>query len=127
MRPAGERWTVELADGSSLCARAVIIANGITYRRLGIEALDSLVGGGVFYGSVTGEARSLRGADVVVVGGGNSAGQAALHVARYAGRVVLVTRHDSLAQTMSSYLIVRLQETQNVEVLAEQHRGRRRG
>ena len=117
LRATGPRWTVELADGSSLCARAVIIANGISYRRLGIAALDSLVGAGVFYGSVASEARSLRGADVVVAGGGNSAGQAALHLARYAGRVVLVTRHDSLARTMSSYLIVRLQETQNVETL----------
>jgi thioredoxin reductase (NADPH) len=117
LHPDGERWTIELADGGSLRARAVIIANGISYRRLGIEALDALVGAGVFYGSVTSEARSLRGADVVVAGGGNSAGQAALHLARYAGRVVLVSRHDSLTKTMSTYLIVRLQETPNIEVL----------
>ncbi len=90
---------VGLADGSSLRARAVILAMGVTYRRLGVPRLEDFRGAGVFYGSVSSEARSLADMDVFVVGGGNSAGQAALHLAKYARRVTLVTRGEALADT----------------------------
>ena len=73
-------------------ARAVILACGVTYRRLGVPSLEALVGAGVFYGAATSQARALQGAHVVVVGAGNSGGQAALHLARYAARVTIVAR-----------------------------------
>ena len=96
--------------------RAVLNAAGVTYRRLGILTLERLVGRGVFYGAAGAEAPTLAGEDVYVVGGANSAGQAALHLARYAARVTLLVRGDSLAADMSDYLITQLQATPNVEV-----------
>ena len=97
LRADGGPYIVELADGASLRARAVILAMGVTYRRLAMPRLDSFRGAGVFYGSVSSEARSLVDMDVYVVGGGNSAGQAAVHLAKYARRVTLITRGDGLS------------------------------
>jgi thioredoxin reductase (NADPH) len=81
------------------------VATGVAYRRLGIEALDDLVGLGVYYGAATSAAREMTGADVFVVGGGNSAGQAAVYLARYARTVTLLVRRDTLTATMSDYLV----------------------
>jgi thioredoxin reductase (NADPH) len=106
-----------LSDGSSLAARAVIIATGVTYRRLQVPSVEGLVGAGVFYGSGLTEAPALAGESVVVVGGGNSAGQAVAHLARFARLVTLVVRGDSLEASMSDYLIQQLCELDNVEVL----------
>ncbi|MEZ0579580.1 NAD(P)/FAD-dependent oxidoreductase [Nocardioides sp. MH1] len=92
-------------DGGDLHARSVVLATGVTYRKLGVEAIEALVGLGVHYGSAMSVAREMEGADVVVVGGGNSAGQAALHLARFARSVTIVVRRESLEATMSSYLI----------------------
>ncbi|WP_370248920.1 FAD-dependent oxidoreductase [Nocardioides sp.] len=92
-------------DGGDVRARSVVIATGVAYRKLGVEALESLVGLGVHYGSAMSAARELEGAHVIVVGGGNSAGQAALHLARFADSVTILVRRDSLAETMSDYLI----------------------
>jgi thioredoxin reductase (NADPH) len=114
LRADGADRVLALADGGELRARAVLVASGVTYRRLGSPALESLVG--VFYGTARSEAAGLRGKDAVVVGGGNSAGQAALHLARYARRVTLVSRRDSLRQTMSAYLIRELRARPNVEI-----------
>src|SRR5690606_12097283 len=83
---------VTRADGSEIVARAVIVATGVDYRRLGIPALDRLVGAGVYYGAAGVEAPGMAGEDVYVVGGANSAGQAALHLARFARSVTLVVR-----------------------------------
>ena len=105
LRPDGDAHLVELADGASLRAGAVILAMGVTYRRLAVPRLGPFRGSGVFYGSVSSEARSLVDMDVYIVGGGNSAGQAAIHLAKYARHVTLVMRGDGLSDTMSHYLV----------------------
>jgi thioredoxin reductase (NADPH) len=94
----------------------VILATGATYRRLGIEPLEQLVGAGVFYGGPASEGAALNGKEVYVVGGGNSAGQAALHFARYANRVTMVVRGASLEAGMSHYLIQAIEAAPNVDV-----------
>jgi thioredoxin reductase (NADPH) len=94
----------------------VILAAGATYRRLGIAALDRLAGAGVFYGAAGVEAPALAGEHVCVVGGANSAGQAALHLAKHAARVTLLVRGQSLAATMSDHLITQLKATPKVAV-----------
>jgi thioredoxin reductase (NADPH) len=96
---------VTTAEGWAARARAVILATGVSYRRLGVPAVEALAGAGVYYGASVSEARAMVGEDVFVVGGGNSAGQAALHLARYARRVTLLVRGESLAESMSRYLI----------------------
>jgi thioredoxin reductase (NADPH) len=101
----GDRLAVRLDDGHRVTARAVVAATGIAWRRLGVPRLEALVGSGVFYGAAGSEARAMAGRDVFVVGGGNSAGQAALHLARYARQVTMLVRGDSLSRSMSDYLI----------------------
>jgi thioredoxin reductase (NADPH) len=107
---------VGLKDGSQVRSRAVIIATGVSYRRLGIAELESLAGAGVFYGASTIEAQAVAGKPVFVVGGGNSAGQAALHLAKYAEQVTLLVRSQSLAASMSDYLTREIENTANVHV-----------
>ena len=92
-------------DGGQVHARAVVVATGVAYRKLGVESVESLVGQGVFYGSAMSAAREAEGQDVVVVGGGNSAGQAAIHLARFARSVTILVRRAGLAETMSQYLV----------------------
>jgi thioredoxin reductase (NADPH) len=92
-------------EGGDVRARAVVIASGVTYRKLGVESVDSLVGSGVNYGAAMTAAREMEGYDVFVVGGGNSAGQAAIHLARFARSVTILVRRPDLGATMSSYLI----------------------
>ncbi len=99
---------VVLADGSEIAARAVIIASGARYRRLAVDDLERFEGAGVYYAATDMEARMCRGSDVVVVGGGNSAGQASIYLAQQTGHVTLVVRRDSLKETMSQYLIERI-------------------
>ncbi|HEX6149582.1 FAD-dependent oxidoreductase [Nocardioides sp.] len=112
----GDLRTVTLSDGSVVRARAVVVATGVDYRRLGVPELEELVGRGVFYGAAVSEAPSMTGEQVCVVGGGNSAGQAALHLAKYAKKVTLLVRGPSLAASMSEYLIAQLQATRNVTI-----------
>jgi thioredoxin reductase (NADPH) len=107
---------VTRADGSEVLSRAVIVATGVDYRRLGISALDRLVGAGVYYGAAGVEAPGMVGEDVFVIGGANSAGQAALHLARFARSVTLVVRGASLEAGMSDYLVRQIASTPNVEV-----------
>ncbi len=116
LRPEGGRYALELSDGSHATATAVVLATGIAYRRLGISELEALVGTGVFYGASVSEARAHTGQEVYVVGGGNSAGQAAVHLARYAARVTILVRRASLAETMSRYLIHEIEAAENIEV-----------
>jgi len=106
-----------LADGSEIPCRAVIIASGARYRRLDVDDLDRFEGAGVYYAATDLEARICAGSDVVVVGGGNSAGQAAMYLAEQKCRVSLVIRRDSLEQTMSHYLIARIEADEHIEVL----------
>ena len=112
----GELRVVRLANGSQIIARAVVLACGVSYRRLGVPALEALVGAGVVYGAAVGEAQALAGQRVFVVGGGNSAGQAAMHLARYAEQVTILIRSDSLAQSMSDYLINEIDAAHNIDV-----------
>ena len=116
LRAAGEELTVELTDGQAIVARAVILATGVSWRRLGIDRLEELIGAGVFYGAAASEARAMQGRRVCVVGGANSAGQAASHLAKYAAEVMLLVRGDSLEQSMSEYLITEVTGTANISV-----------
>src|SRR5206468_8065788 len=112
----GEERVLALTGGGEVTCRAVIIATGVAYRRLEIPALDRLIGAGVFYGAAGVEAPAMSGEEVYVVGGANSAGQAALRLAAFAARVTLLVRGESLAAGMSDYLIKQLEATRNVEV-----------
>ena len=107
---------VPLTGGATVRTRSGIIATGVDYRRLDAPGVDELVGAGVHYGTAPSEAPSCRGRDVIVVGGANSAGQAALHLAQYARRVTVVCRADSLAQRMSRYLVDRIECHDRIEV-----------
>ena len=107
---------VTLAGASQITARAVVVACGVSYRRLGVPALEALVGAGVVYGAAVAEAHALAGQRVFVIGGGNSAGQAAMHLARYAERVTILIRSDSLSRSMSDYLIREIGAAHNVNV-----------
>jgi thioredoxin reductase (NADPH) len=109
-------YVITLVDGTEVRSRAVVIATGVSYRRLGIPALDALIGAGVFYGAATTEAAAMKGEEVFVVGGANSAGQAAVHLARYAARVTLLVRGPSLTDSMSEYLIKEIAGTPNIAV-----------
>ena len=106
---------VLLSDGRTLTARAVIVATGAAYRRLGVPSLERLVGRGFYY-TPPFSSRLVHGRDVFVVGGGNSAGQALLHLARDAGRATLLVRGGELERTMSDYLLQQIRRTRNVEV-----------
>jgi thioredoxin reductase (NADPH) len=112
----GDRIRVTLSRHGAVTGRAVILATGATYRLLGVPELEELNGAGVFYGGPASEAHGLTGLEVYVVGGANSAGQAALHLARYASRVTLVVRAQSLAAGMSHYLVRQVESTANVDV-----------
>jgi thioredoxin reductase (NADPH) len=112
----GGRHTLGLSDGTEATARAVMLATGVTYRRLEIPALEPLVGLGVYYGGSVGSAQSIVGEHVYVIGGGNSAGQAALHLAHQAAKATILVRGLSLAETMSRYLIDAIDATENVDV-----------
>jgi thioredoxin reductase (NADPH) len=112
----GDRLAVRLGDGHQVTARAVVAATGIAWRRLGVPRLEALVGAGVFYGAAGSEARAMAGHDVFVVGAGNSAGQAALHLARHARQVTMLVRGDSLNRSMSDYLIREIEATANIMV-----------
>jgi thioredoxin reductase (NADPH) len=112
----GDRLELTLSGDRVLNARAVVLATGASYRRLGVPALEALNGGGVFYGGPASEAPTMVGKDAYIVGGANSAGQAALHLARFARRVTLVVRAQSLSAGMSHYLVQEMEATPNVEV-----------
>src|SRR5690606_13795739 len=119
LRVDGDWRIVRLADGQEVRASTVLIATGMRYRELGTPSLDARVGAGVFYGAAMAEAPSLAGECVFVVGGGNSAGQAALHLAKYASQVRMVVRSDSFAESMSDYLIHEIERVRNIQVRFE--------
>lgn len=105
-----------LADGSMARSETVVIATGVTYRRLDVPRLDELLGAGVFYGAAVTEAAALKGQQAFVVGGANSAGQAAVHLARFASHVTLLVRGPSLSASMSAYLIHEMDRASNISV-----------
>jgi len=114
---ADGHYRLGLSDGRVLASRTVVIATGATYRRLGIPQLEDLQGRGVFYGAAASEAPAMRGRKVFVAGGGNSAGQTALHMAKWASHVTVLVRASTLADSMSDYLVREIAATPNVDVL----------
>ena len=112
----GDRRVVHATDGSRISARCVVIATGVSWRRLNVPAVEERVGAGVFYGSSAAEAALLDDEQVVVVGGGNSAGQAVAHLAEHAAHVTVLVRRESLAASMSQYLMQQLAQLPNVMV-----------
>jgi thioredoxin reductase (NADPH) len=105
-----------LSDGIEACARAIVVATGVQYRRPPLDRLEMLEGAGVFYAATEMEGRFCRNSDVVVIGGGNSAGQAAMYLCRLARRVHVLVRSGSLASSMSDYLMRRLEAEANIDV-----------
>jgi thioredoxin reductase (NADPH) len=112
----GPARVVKFSDGSEIAAHTVLLATGVSYRRLEADGVDGLTGRGVFYGSAAVEAPASEGQHVYIVGGANSAGQAAVYFSRYADRVTLLVRGDSLERSMSHYLIEQLRAIENVSV-----------
>jgi thioredoxin reductase (NADPH) len=115
VRINGQFRHVVLGDGREISCHALLIATGVSYRRLERPGIDKLAGAGVYYGAAATEAREIKGEDVYVLGGANSAGQAAIHLARFAKKVCLLVRGTSLA-SMSQYLIDQIGQTPNIEV-----------
>lgn len=110
-------YRLGLSDGGSLATRTLVVATGASYRRLGVPSLEDLQGKGVFYGAGVSEAPAMSGRDVFVIGGGNSAGQAAMHLAKWAAQVTVLVRGQSLAQSMSDYLVREINAAPNVRVI----------
>jgi thioredoxin reductase (NADPH) len=107
---------ISLADGSEISCHALLIATGVSYRKLDIPGEERLCGAGVYYGAAMTEAIACQGEEVFVIGGANSAGQAAMHFSKYARSVTMLVRADSLAKSMSQYLIGQIEATQNITV-----------
>jgi thioredoxin reductase (NADPH) len=116
VRIEGPYRIIKLADGNEISCHALMIASGVQWRRLESPGVDRLQGAGVYYGGGSTEALSCKGEMVYVVGGANSAGQAAMNFAKYAERVVILVRGDSLSSTMSQYLIDQIKETPNIQL-----------
>jgi thioredoxin reductase (NADPH) len=118
IRTEGSYRILKLADGNEISCHALMISTGVQWRKLEAEGIERLQGAGVYYGGGATEALSCAGEIVYVVGGANSAGQAAMNFAKYAERVVILVRGDSLAATMSQYLIDQIKETHNIQIWA---------
>jgi len=116
LKADGPARTVTLEDGSEVGGRALLIATGVAYRKLEAPGVQELTGAGVYYGAAMTEGESVRGEDVYIVGGANSAGQAAMYFSNYAGTVTMLVRGESLASSMSQYLIDQIGETENIRV-----------
>jgi thioredoxin reductase (NADPH) len=108
---------VKLMDDTELSCHALMIATGVSYRKLDVPGIDKLTGAGVYYGAAMTEAISCRDEDVYIVGGANSAGQAAMYFSKFAGKVTMLVRADSLAKSMSQYLIDQIAATENIAVM----------
>jgi thioredoxin reductase (NADPH) len=118
VRLEGSYRIIKLADDSEISCHALMIASGVQWRKLDAPGVDRLQGAGVYYGGGATEALSCKGEEVYVIGGANSAGQAAMNFAKYAKHVVMLVRGSSLASTMSQYLIDQIKETPNIQVWA---------
>jgi len=112
----GRPYAIELSSGASVRGRCIVLASGVEYRQLNLENAARFLGVGIYYGATTTEARRCRGEEVIVVGGGNSAGQAAVFLAGSSSLVHILVRGNGLADTMSRYLITRIQETPNIKL-----------
>jgi thioredoxin reductase (NADPH) len=116
VRTEGSYRFIKLVDGNEISCHALMIATGVQWRRLEAPGIDRLQGAGVYYGGGSTEALSCKGEIIYVIGGANSAGQAAMNFAKYADRVVIVVRGESLSSTMSQYLIDQIKETSNIQI-----------
>ena len=116
LRVDGQYKVLVLADGSEINSRVLLVASGVSYRKLGVPGAEALTGAGVYYGASLTEALSCRDEDVFLVGAGNSAGQAAMHFAQYASRATLLVRGRSIAESMSQYLVDQIEATPNIDV-----------
>jgi thioredoxin reductase (NADPH) len=116
LRVDGQYRIVQFRDNSELSCHALLIATGVQYRKLDVPGMDRLTGAGVYYGAAMTEALSCKDEIVYVIGGANSAGQAAMYFARYARAVIMLVRSDGLSATMSDYLIRQIQSTPNIRV-----------
>jgi thioredoxin reductase (NADPH) len=116
LKADGPSRTLKLGDGAELSCRALLIATGVSYRQLQAEGIEKLTGAGVYYGAAMSEGESVRGKDVYIVGGANSAGQAAMYFSAFAETVTMLVRRDSLSTTMSQYLIDQIAATDNIRV-----------
>lgn len=115
-RKSDGTYVLELDDGESVCTKAIVVATGVQYRRLPIDRLEEFEGAGVYYAAIDIEARHCRGRDAIIVGGGNSAGQAAMFLARHAKHVHVVIRNEGLESSMSAYLSNRLEGEPNITI-----------
>jgi len=118
MRVDGQYRFIQLADGREVSSHCVLLAQGIQYRKLEIPGVDRLTGRGIYYGAALVEALACKGEEVYIVGGANSAGQAALYFAKYATKVTMLVRGEGLSATMSKYLIDEIARTSNIVVEA---------
>jgi thioredoxin reductase (NADPH) len=117
VRAEGPSRVVRLADGNEIAGRAVLVASGISYRKLEIPGADKLIGAGVYYYAPMSDAISNRDGEIYIIGGANSAGQAAMYFSKFARRVTMVVRGDALSTTMSQYLEDQIAATKNITVL----------
>ncbi|QSB14710.1 FAD-dependent oxidoreductase [Natronosporangium hydrolyticum] len=116
VEPRGDGRVVRFSDGSEVTAHAVVLATGVAWRRLAATGADAFAGRGVYYGAAQHEAAGCQGEDIYLVGGANSAGQAALHFAKFADRVVMLVRGGDLRHSMSEYLVARIEAQPRIEV-----------
>ena len=110
--------TISLDNGAEINARSVIITTGVSYRRLEKKGIQEYTGAGIYYGAAMTEASACKGQDVYIVGGGNSAGQAAMYLSKFAKNVIIIIRKENLESTMSAYLIAQLEQTSNIRISA---------
>jgi thioredoxin reductase (NADPH) len=118
MRADGPYRILKLADGAEISCHALMIASGVQWRRMEVPGMDRLQGAGIYYGGGASEAMACKGEIVYIVGGANSAGQAAMHFSKFADKVVMLVRGKSLAATMSQYLIDQIEQTSNIQLWA---------
>ncbi|ASU33030.1 FAD-dependent oxidoreductase [Mucilaginibacter xinganensis] len=111
--------TIILDDGPEIVSRTVVITTGVDYRKLDVKGVENYTGAGIYYGAATTEASACKGKEVYVIGGGNSAGQAAVYLSKFAENVYIIIRRDSLSYTMSAYLIQQIANIPNIHVLAD--------
>jgi thioredoxin reductase (NADPH) len=116
VRVEGPYRIIKFSDGNEISCHALMVATGVQWRRLDVPGIERLQGAGIYYGGGATEALSCKGENVYVVGGANSAGQAAMNFAKYAERVVILVRGESLSSTMSQYLIDQIKETHNIQL-----------
>jgi thioredoxin reductase (NADPH) len=109
--------TIILDDGPEIISRTVVITTGVDYRKLEVKGVDNFTGAGIYYGAATTEATACTGKEVYVIGGGNSAGQAAMHLSKFAKNVYIIIRREDLVATMSAYLITQIGDTPNIQVI----------